>query len=126
VPGAFNRYGSAVATLERQVRVDGGFAFGDARGGMWTEGTEQVALVMELSGRDAEARRAITAAQTMRAADGSYFATNARQLATGLPLDTDQSQSRQYFHLVHLAPAAWAALVERRYNPFTGTNRLPN
>jgi hypothetical protein len=118
LPGALKPYGSAVATLDRRVGVDGGFAFGDAKGGIWTEGTEQVALLLELSGREAEARSAIQAAQNMRASDGSYFATDATQLPTGLPLDTDQSRSRQYFHMAHLAPAAWAALVERRFDPF--------
>jgi hypothetical protein len=125
LPGALKPYGSAVATLDRRVRVGGGFAFGDLKGGIWTEGTEQVALVLELSGREFEARSAIRAAQNMRAPDGSYFATGAGQLPTGLPLDTDQSQSRRYFHIAHLAPAAWAALVERRFNPLSGGKQLP-
>jgi hypothetical protein len=123
-PGSRKRYGSAVATLERRVRVGGGFAFGNVKGGIWTEGTEQVALLLELSGREADARSTIKAAQNMRAPDGSYFATDATQLPTGLPLDTDQSQSRRYFHLAHLAPAAWAALAERRFDPFAAEKQI--
>ncbi|HLY07322.1 MAG TPA: hypothetical protein VKR31_16370 [Rhizomicrobium sp.] len=123
--GAFKNYSAVIGTLERETRVGGGFAFGNAKGGIWTEGTEQAALLMALSGQESESRALSAAVQKLRASDGGYFATNVGQLPTGLPLNTDQSQSRQYFHLEHLAPVAWAALVERRFNPFTRENRLP-
>ncbi|MGH6877249.1 MAG: hypothetical protein ACREHV_07705 [Rhizomicrobium sp.] len=98
---------------------------GIARGGMWTEGTELAALFMKLSGQEAGGRRLTKAAQTMRMPGGSYLAAGTKQLQTGLRLDTDPSQSRQYFHLAHLAPLFWAAMPERRYNPFTGKSALP-
>ena len=84
-----------------------------------------MALLLKLSGRTKEAGSLMTAVETMRAPDGSYFAASTRELPTGFMLDTDPTQPRQYFHIAHLAPAAWAALAERRYNPFTGTKALP-
>ncbi len=125
LPGAATRDIAALDTLERKARVDGGFAFGEGKGGIWTEGTEQVALLMRLSGRDSEAAGLSRVAQALRAPDGGYFATDVKVLSTGLALDMNQSQSRDYFHIPHLAPAAWAALVERRYNPFVRQSKLP-
>ena len=125
LPGATKRYGAALAVTESKVRVGGGFAFGEAKGGVWTEGTEQAALLTALLGHQAETQELIKAAKAMRQADGGYLATNANPLPTGLTLDTDQSQSRLYFPIVHLAPIAWAALVETRFNPFTRQNKLP-
>jgi hypothetical protein len=123
--GAANRYATVISTANSRLRDSQGFSYGEVRGGMWTEGTEQAALFMELSKRNAEAHSLIKAAQTMRTQDGNYFATSASQLPTGFELDTDQSQSRQYFHLPHLAPLSWAAMVEQRYNPFTRKSALP-
>ena len=123
--GAFRTYSAVIATLHGQLGVGGGLAFSNARGGIWTEGTEQAALLLALAGQEPESKTLLKAVQQLRTPDGGYFATNARRLSTGLPLDTDQSQSRQYFHLEHLAPLAWAALAEHRFNPFIHANRLP-
>lgn len=90
-----------------------------------TEGTAQVALLLKLSGRAKEAARLMTAVETMRATDGSYFAASTRELPTGFILDTDPTQPRQYFHIAHLAAVSWVVLAEVRYNPFTGTKALP-
>jgi len=54
----------------------------------------------------------------MRAPEGGYYASNAPALPTGFMLDTDPTKPRQYFHIQALAPLAWAALVEQRFNPF--------
>ena len=123
IPGAAARYPAAMAP--DRLRDGKGFAYSEAKEGLWTEGTAQVALLLKLSGRTKEAGSLMTAVETMRAPDGSYFAASTRELPTGFMLDTDPTQPRQYFHIAHLAPAAWAALAERRYNPFTGTKALP-
>jgi hypothetical protein len=125
LPGALKRYSAALPVAKDRVAVGGGFAFGETKGGIWTEGTEQAALLMALLNRSSALRALTLATRSARSADGGYFATDVKELPTGLKLDIDQAQSRQYFHLVHLAPAAWAALVERRYNPFTRENGLP-
>ena len=124
IPGAASRY--AAAMPQGKLRDGEGFAYGEAKEGLWTEGTAQAALFLELSGREDEAERLMKAVDEMRAPDGSYYAASTRQLPTGFMLETDPTQPRQYFHIEHLAAVSWAAIAERRYNPFTRTNGLPS
>ena len=107
------------------LRVGDGFAYSEAKEGLWTEGTAQVALLLALSGREAEGRRMLAALKAMRAPSGSYYATSTQALPTGFMLETDPTQPRQYFHVEHLAAVAWVAIAQRRFNPFTGTSALP-
>jgi hypothetical protein len=123
IPGAATHYKSAVA--QSRLRDGDGFAYSEAKEGLWTEGTAQVALLLELSGRNEEAARLMKAIDAMRARDGSYYAANSRELPTGFMLETDPTHPRQYFHIAHLAAVAWVAIATRRYNPFTGTNAQP-
>jgi len=95
-----------------------GYAYSEALQGLWTEGTAQVALLATLSGDAARAATLTHSLDAMRAPEGGYYAANTAGLPTGFMLDTDPSKPRQYFHLRALAPLAWAALVERRANPF--------
>jgi len=125
ITGARKQYGAAQATVERKLSDNGGLSYSDARAGLWTEGTAQFALLAELSGRKNAANGLIQALSKVRAADGSYYATDARELPTGLVLDTDSGQTRKYFHIPHLAATAWVAIAQRRYNPFTQTHELP-
>jgi hypothetical protein len=123
IPQAATRY--KIATAYDGLRDGEGFAYSQAKEGLWTEGTAQVALLMRLSGRDEEADRLMKAVEAMRTPDGSYYAASIRELPTGFMLETDPTQPRQYFHIAHLAAVSWAAIAQRRYNPFTGTNALP-
>jgi len=66
----------------------------------------------------------MTAVERNRAPDGSYFAASG-DTDTGFRLDTDPGQARRYFHTPHLAALAWAAMAQRRFNPFTFTAALP-
>ena len=122
IPDAATKYGAVVATVLRRMSVRGGLAYGSARGGVWTEGTAQAALLMKLLKRSPQ--KLLAAAERNRAADGSYYATDALSMSTGFDLETDPSQRRAYFHLPHLAALAWVALAEQGYNPFTGTKAL--
>ena len=123
IPGAATRYKAAMA--QTKLRDGDGFAYSEAKEGMWTEGTAQVALLLGLSGRDHEADNFMKAVNAMRAPDGSYYAANSRELPTGFMLETDPTQPRQYFHIAHLAAASWAAIAQQRYNPFIGSKSLP-
>jgi hypothetical protein len=123
IPGAAARY--EVTMAYGKLRDGKGFAYSEAKEGLWTEGTAQVALLMRLSGRDEEADRLMKAVEAMRTPDGSYFAASTRELPTGFMLETDPTQPRQYFHIAHLAAVSWVAIAQRRYNPFTGTHNLP-
>jgi hypothetical protein len=123
IPGAAKRY--AAAMKQDELRTGAGFAYSEAREGLWTEGTAQVALLYKLSGREREAESLMMAVERMRTPDGSYFAASTSALPTGFMLDTDPTQPRQYFHIAHLAAVSWAALAQQEYNPFTGGNSLP-
>jgi hypothetical protein len=119
------QYGAVFSTLQNKLSQSGGFAYSEAREGLWTEGTAQAALLMALSGRSAQAATLERAIAAMRTPDGGYDAASTPALPTGFMLQTDPAKPREYFHIPHLAAAAWAALAERRFNPFTGTHALP-
>ncbi|HWA31808.1 MAG TPA: hypothetical protein VG867_11965 [Rhizomicrobium sp.] len=123
LPGFNTRYAVVLDTIQARVAVNGGYAYGAAKGGVWTEGTAQAALLAKLMDRDDMAL--LSAAEKNRAPDGSYFATDVPSLSTGFDMDTDVTQKRAYFHLPHLAALAWIALAQTGFNPFTGTNALP-
>jgi hypothetical protein len=123
IPDAATRY--RIATAPTKLRDGDGFAYSEAKEGLWTEGTAQVALLLELSGHNAEAASFMNAVNAMRAPDGSYYAASTHELPTGFMLETDPTQPRQYFHIAHLAAASWAAIAQERYNPFTGSKSLP-
>jgi hypothetical protein len=109
-----------------KLAQSGGYAYSEAREGLWTEGTAQMALLAALSGRDEEAAELNRAVAAMRTPDGGYYASNRAALPTGFMLATDPTKPREYFRIRHLAAAAWAALAEKRFNPFTGTRHLPS
>ncbi|MBR1165922.1 hypothetical protein JQ571_02980 [Bradyrhizobium liaoningense] len=100
-------------------------AYGEDRDGVWTEGTSQMALLLKLLGRTAEAKSLVAVIESQRSPDGGFYATSVRALPTGFMLDTDPAKPRLYFRLPHLGAASWAALAERGFNPFTATKGLP-
>jgi hypothetical protein len=129
VPGALVRYPDALTRGAQRLRIGTGYAAGysysEAGGGPWTEGTAMVALLQERLLPDARAAPPVAAIEAARTADGGYYATTVASLPTGFMLDTDPSQPRTYQHLEHLAAAAWVALREQGFNPFTGGRSLP-
>jgi hypothetical protein len=106
------------------MTVDNSFTYSEAGRAIWTEGTAQAALLAALMDQPQQAARLMAAVEHNRAPDGSYFAAD-RYTDTGLRLDTDPSQARRYFHLPHLGALAWAALAQRRFNPFMLAAALP-
>jgi hypothetical protein len=126
IPRFSTRYADAIATANARLRVHGGFAYSEAKDGVWTEGSAQGALLLELLGRRREATALLKAAERNRLPDGLYYATEPTKVPTGFMLDTDPTKPRVYFHIPHLAALAWMAMAERRFNPFTATNALPN
>jgi hypothetical protein len=107
--------------VRRRLGDAGGFAYSEARGGVWTEGTAQAALLFAVLGRTRDAAALLRVLGAQRAPGGGYYAASAGAAPTGFMLDTDPAQPRLYFHILHLAAAAWVALAERRFNPFTGS-----
>lgn len=125
VPGAAKKYVAALASIRSRLSDHGGVSYGIAKGGLWTEGTAQFALAEELSGARIAAAGLLKNLERLRIQDGSYYAADAKALSTGFLLDTDPTQTRQYFRLPHLGATAWVAIAERSYNPFTQANALP-
>ena len=125
LPGAARKFASAITTAELRMSVDQGFSYGEDRDGVWTEGTGQMALLMELLGRTGKAKSLIAVIESQKSPDGGFYATSVRELPTGFVSDTDPTKPRLYFRLPHLGAASWAALAERGFNPFTATKRLP-
>jgi hypothetical protein len=125
IHGAVRKFASAMTTAEQRMSVDGGFSYGKDRDGVWTEGTGQMALLMELLGRPEKAKSLIAVIESQKSLDGGFHATSVRELPTGFMLDTDPTKPRLYFRLPHLGAASWAALAEQGFNPFTGTKSLP-
>ena len=110
---------ASLATAQKRIRFDGAFAYGESGGGVWTEGTAFVALLERLSGQPDRANALLARLQTLRGPDGGYYATDVPGLPTGFAAASDSNQQRVYLHLPHLAAAAWVALAERGFNPFT-------
>lgn len=123
IPGGAARYKAAM--LQDRLRSGNGFAYSEAKEGLWTEGTAQVALLLKLAGREQESDSLMRAIAAMRLPDGSYYAASTSTLPTGFMLDTDPTQPRQYFRIAHLAAVSWVAVAQRGFNPFTGGPALP-
>lgn len=126
LPGFVSRNGDAITTANTRMGVHGGLAYSEAKDGVWTEGSAQGALLLELLGRAGEASALLKVAERNRLPDGSYYASEPIKLPTGFMLDTDPTKPRLYFHIPHLAALGWVAMAERRFNPFTATNALPH
>jgi hypothetical protein len=124
LPRGVAQYSAALRIARDKMAVQDGFAYSQAGGAIWTEGTAQAALVMALMDQPREAARLMTAVERNRAPDGSYFAASSNT-DTGFRLDTDPGQARHYFHTPHLGALAWAAMARRRFNPFIFATSLP-
>jgi hypothetical protein len=126
IPGLAVAHGDAViATIGQKLRGGAGYCYSDAGGGLWTEGTAQAALVARLLGHADMASDLNIAVAAERAPQGGFFATAEASMPTGFAEASDPGSQRFYYRLPHLAAAAWAALAETGFNPFTDTANLP-
>lgn len=119
LPDAAEKFGAALATADKRLGVDGGYAYGEARDGLWTEGTAQAALLQEKLGNQEKSRALLASVERQRSPEGGYYATSAAALPTGYGLESDPTKPRLYFRLPHLGAAAWVALAERGFDPFS-------
>ena len=119
LPGAAQKFGAVLATLDDKLSASGGYAYGEQRDGIWTEGTAQAALLQEKLGNKDKSRALLSVIETQRSPDGGYYATSTQGLPTGYGQESDPSKPRLYFRLPHLGAAAWMALAERGFDPFS-------
>ena len=107
LPGAAKKFASAITTAEQRMSVDKGFSYGEDRDGVWTEGTGQMALLLELLGRTGEAKSLVAVIESQRSPDGGFYATSVRGLPTGFMLDTDPAKPRTLFPIA----TSWRSFV---------------
>lgn len=113
LPQAPKPWRRAIHWVEQANAVRGGFAFTDARDGMWTEGTAQAALVYRQAGAATEA--------------DPLFDTIARQVSPGGFLYASREPRIRavyawYRHQPCLAATAWAVLAAFNRNPYAGAS----
>jgi hypothetical protein len=125
LPGMVKKRAVVVQGIDKDLRFQSGYTYSHAGGGLWVEGTAQMAVLQQLLHHEPQARALRVAIDTQRTANGGYYASGAAATPTGFMLATDPTVPRVYFRLEHLGAAAWAALADRGYNPFTGGRSLP-
>jgi hypothetical protein len=125
LPGMAKKHAAVLSTIDGRLRFDGGYTYSAGGGGLWIEGTAQVAVLLALMQRQSQARALRTVINAQRTPGGGYYASGTATTTTGFMLATDPASPRVYFHLEHLGAAAWAALADQGYNPFTGGRSLP-
>jgi hypothetical protein len=123
IPEAPPEYRRAVAFALAHLRNGEGMTFAGIGPNAWSEGTAQTALALRAIGEEATADALMAALAAHVSPSGLLFATSAGEVDTGLAIEGG-SEAFKYFHWPHLGATAWAALAQRRWNPFTG-RRLP-
>jgi hypothetical protein len=125
LPGMATKHAAVMQSIDKDLRFEAGYTYSQAGGGLWIEGTAQMAVLLQLMHHEARARALRVAIDAQRTGNGGYYASGAAATPTGFMLATDPTVPRVYFRLEHLGAAAWAALADRGYNPFTGGRSLP-
>ncbi|MBQ4853534.1 hypothetical protein IMW82_02410 [Rhodanobacter sp. B2A1Ga4] len=105
-PKAWRR---ALGWVERRHAVNGGYAFTDARDGMWTEGTAQAALAWRWVGDEARADTLFNAIAQQASPGGFLYATPEPRIV---------ALYAWYYHRPCLAATAWAVIAASNRNPY--------
>jgi hypothetical protein len=110
--------------IEQDHRVDGGFDFDTDRDGIWTEGTAQAALAMQITGFTDRWARSLEAISYYRVGDGLIVASSVNGLTTGLAIGPDsESPDFVYYRLPHIGATSWMVLAATGWNPFARDQR---
>jgi hypothetical protein len=125
LPGMATKHAAVLRSIDTDLRFETGYTYSRAGGGLWIEGTAQMAVLLQLMHHEPLARALRVAIDAQRTGNGGYYASGAAATPTGFMLATDPAVPRVYFRLEHLGAAAWVALADRGYNPFTGGRSLP-
>lgn len=113
LPHAPSPWRRAVRWVQQANAVRGGFAFTDARDGMWTEGTAQAALVYRQLGASAKAEALLASIARQASPGGLLYAS--REPRT-------RAVYSWYRHQPCLAATAWAVLAALDRNPYVGAS----
>lgn len=119
LPGAPREWRRALAFVEREHAVAGGFDFNTDRDGLWLEGTAQAALAYRVLGRGHDAEKLFASIAAQFSPGGLVYATREARITTGLAIGGNgTSADFYYFRRPHLGATAWAALAALDVNPF--------
>ena len=112
IAGAPAEWQRARGWVRAHHAVGGGYGFGAAPEGVWTEGTAQAALVLGERG-------VLGLLAGQRAPGGYLYASPDARVRTGLALTPGSTTDDfYYFHLAHLGATAWSVLAATGTNPF--------
>ncbi|MEY2114962.1 MULTISPECIES: hypothetical protein [Rhodanobacter] len=109
LPDAPKAWQRALGWVERRHAVKGGYAFTDARDGMWTEGTAQAALAWRWVGDEARADTLFAAIAQQASPGGFLYATPEPRIV---------ALYAWYYHRPCLAATAWAVIAASNRNPY--------
>lgn len=119
LPGVTDKVASALAWVERNHGVPGGFDFNDDKDGIWLEGTAQAALVYELTGYGKKAEPLFQTIAAQVSPGGLVYATAQDEITTGLQVGPNSAPGDfKYFRLPHVGAASWAVIAALGLNPF--------
>jgi hypothetical protein len=109
----------------KQLKVDGGFSFStaDPRGGIWYEGTAQMAVAYRLAGREREADALVKLLMDARLPSGMLPAASRDGLKTGFY--AVPGVEWKYYRWGHTGATAWGVLAARGVNPFAAFPPAP-
>jgi hypothetical protein len=114
----------ALAYVEREHAVPGGFDFNADRDGAWIEGTAQAALVYRVIGRDSDAQKLFATIDAQFSTSGMIYATREAKITTGLATSAlGGSTDFYYYRMPHLGATAWAVLSATATNPLNAVAR---
>ena len=124
LPDAAKEWRRALAYVEHEHGVAGGFDFNADRDGLWVEGTAQAALVYRQLGREADAEKLFATLAQQVSPGGLFYATREPRITTGLAIGSDSSSADFYYYRrPHLGATAWVALAALNRNPFVPKSR---
>jgi hypothetical protein len=118
-----DRYARALAWAEKHCHVARcpadpaarGFAFSNARGGVWWEGTAQMALAYRLLERTEAAERTLKCLRAGVSCQGGIFASS----RDGLPTGFEKSWGEWvYYKRRHVGASAWFLFASLGWNPY--------
>ena len=109
LPDAPKAWRRALDWVARMHAVKGGYAFTDARDGMWTEGTAQAALAWRWTGDEARADQLFASIAQQASPGGFLYATPAPRIS---------ALYARYYHRPCLAATAWAVIAASSRNPY--------
>ena len=130
LPGAATRYGEVMTRGVMRLRAGGdaaaGFAYSEAGGGFWTEGTAQVGLLQPTGSQQRGIDPSCWRRSRRRVRPTGATTPRRQRLCRPGSCSIPIPHSRASTCISSISVRRrWVALAQQGFNPFTGTRRLP-